>query len=224
MDIAMTSKTVISVFSVGVVLAGLCVLTGCKGDRDKNGEAAAAATGASGGVTAKDVAANPGDVPQPASPPAPAAANLPTKPQDAASVAGKREGAAGVSWETPAGWSQGAAVPMRLATLTDGTAEIAISAFPGNVGGTLMNVNRWRGQLGLEPLASEAEADAAMGTEEVNGRKLRTLDLANGGQRMLVAVVPGEGRLYFFKLSAPADVAAARKGVFDQFVKTIRVE
>jgi hypothetical protein len=215
----MTLKTVITAFSVSMAIVGPCLITGCKGDRDKN-----AGQAGSTNVTPKDVAANPGDVPQPASPPAPTDAGNPTKPRDAASVAGKRESAGGLSWETPAGWSMGAEVPMRLATLTDGTAEIAISAFPGNVGGTLMNVNRWRGQLGLTPLASEADAEAAMGTADVSGRKVRTLDLSNNGQRMLVAVVPGEGRLYFVKLSAPADVAAARKGVFDQFVKTIRVE
>jgi hypothetical protein len=194
---------------------------GCKSDRDK---ASNSAGSTKTNVTAKDVAANPGDVPQPANPPAPLDAGVPTKPRDAASVAGKREGVAGVSWETPAGWSQEAVAPPRLATLTDGTAEIAISAFPGNVGGTLMNVNRWRAQLGLEPLASESDAEAAMGTVDVSGRKVRTLDLTNNGQRMLVAVAPGEGRLYFFKMTAKADVAAARKGVFDQFVKTIRVE
>ena len=218
MSRAMQREKMIRLVSGSAVFFGCCALVaGCKGDRDKN-------AGAGTNVTAKEVAANPGDVPQPASPPAPADADAPTKRRDAASVAGKREGASGVSWETPAGWSQGAATPMRVATLTDGTAEIAINAFPGNVGGTLMNVNRWRGQLGLEPLASEADAEAAMGTVDVNGRKVRTLDLSNNGQRMLVAVVPGEGRLYFFKMTAPSDVVAARKGVFDQFVKTIRVE
>lgn len=229
----MKSKAVIHVFSAATLLAAACVLpAGCKDDRDKaagggGGSSSSSSSSSStppAGVTAKDVAPNPGDVPQPASPPAPAAANQPTAPQDAATVAGKRQSAAGVSWETPAGWSQGPAAPMRLATLTDGTAEIAINAFPGDVGGTLMNVNRWRQQLGLEPLASQADAESAMSTADVGGRKVRTLDLASGGQRMLVAVVPGEGRLYFFKMLAPADAVAARKAAFDQLVKTIRVE
>jgi hypothetical protein len=228
----MKLKAAIHAFSAATLFAATCVFpTGCKPEGDKPAGAGsssstpASSSSSSSGVTAKDVAANPGDVPQPASPPPPVAASKPTAAQDAAAVAGKREGSAGISWETPAGWSMGPAAPMRLATLTDGTAEIAISAFPGDVGGTLMNVNRWRQQLGLPPLASQADAEAAMATVDVDGGgKVRTLDLSNGGQRMLVAVAPGEGRLYFFKMTAPADVAAARKDAFDRFVKTIRVE
>tara|TARA_R110000744_G_scaffold255462_1_gene370952 strand:- start:7042 stop:7410 length:369 start_codon:yes stop_codon:yes gene_type:complete len=43
---------------------------------------------------------------------------------------------------------------MRLATFvipTDaGGQEVAITRFPGQVGGTLANINRWREQMGLE--------------------------------------------------------------------------
>jgi hypothetical protein len=45
---------------------------------------------------------------------------------------------------------------MRLATFRvpagDATAEVAITRFPGDVGGELANVNRWRQQMGLAPV------------------------------------------------------------------------
>ena len=37
----------------------------------------------------------------------------------------------------------------------DGTAEVTIITFPGNVGGTLPNINRWRGQVGLLTATAE---------------------------------------------------------------------
>src|SRR3954471_15524513 len=102
MHVAMKLKPMIWALSAGAVFVGSCALAGCKGDRDKNAGSASGG-GAGANVTPKDVAANPGDVPQPVNPPARGAAGAPTKPQDAASVAGKREGAGGVSWQTPAG-------------------------------------------------------------------------------------------------------------------------
>ena len=46
---------------------------------------------------------------------------------------------------------------MRVATFEAGSGknqiQIVVSAFPGQAGGLLANVNRWRGQLHLEPLA-----------------------------------------------------------------------
>lgn len=57
----------------------------------------------------------------------------------------------------PAGWTRDQTPrPMRLATLIApdpaGPVEVAVTRFPGRVGGELANVNRWRGQLGLAPI------------------------------------------------------------------------
>lgn len=55
----------------------------------------------------------------------------------------------------PAGWVLDPEPrPMRLATyiVTDPPIEVAVTRFPGRVGGTLANINRWRGQMGLGPV------------------------------------------------------------------------
>lgn len=57
-------------------------------------------------------------------------------------------------WVVPAGWSADTEPrPMRLATFIvpdeSGDVEVAITRFPGRVGGELANINRWRGQMGL---------------------------------------------------------------------------
>jgi hypothetical protein len=209
------TSTIVSVLILGVCFAA----GGCKGDDDNK---PASASGPSEDVTAKSAPANPGDAPQAASGPPPATQAV-AAPDGAPSAGGKRDSVEGVSWETPDGWSRGRQAPMRLATLTDGQADIAISASPGNVGGILANVNRWRQQVKLPPVGTEADARKDVREMDVNGRKVEIVDLT-GSERTLVAIVPGDGRLYFFKMTAPADVAAKRQAAFEQLVKSIRVE
>jgi len=69
-------------------------------------------------------------------------------------------------WVTPDGWTRDPAPrPMRIATFLApdpaGQIEVALTRFPGTVGGELANVNRWRGQVGL-PRISEAELDTTL--------------------------------------------------------------
>jgi carboxymethylenebutenolidase len=130
---------------------------------------------------------------------------------------------------TPDGWTRGAERTMRLATFNFGAgAECVVSAFAGDVGGLVANVNRWRQQMGLGPL-SEAEIAAspvtpmfgrmatlvrAEGTMEVDGSKRPSL--------LLGAIAPLEGETLFVKLTGPtADVEAAA-GAFTAFCRSLR--
>lgn len=69
-------------------------------------------------------------------------------------------------WELPEGWRHlDKQVRGRLATFAlgpeDDALEVAVSVFPGNMGGPAANLNRWRDQMGLPPV-DEAEADKMM--------------------------------------------------------------
>jgi hypothetical protein len=68
-----------------------------------------------------------------------------------------------VRWTTPAGWTEekGGRAD-RVATLRAGDLEMSVTRLGGSAGGTLANVNRWRGQIGLPALAeSELAANSA---------------------------------------------------------------
>ena len=136
-------------------------------------------------------------------------------------------GAPGLAWTAPVAWQSQPASAMRKATYTiagpGGTAaELVISAFPGDVGGELANVNRWRGQLGLEPIAA-SELSAALIRTEHDGLSVASVDLAASasGQRMLAAMVPFGGATWFFKLTGPDAAVAAAKADFTAFLQTI---
>jgi hypothetical protein len=134
----------------------------------------------------------------------------------------------GLKWIAPAGWQEKTGVGMRKATFSISgangtTAELAVTAFPGDVGGDLANLNRWRGQLALPPV-TEAEFAGAVTHLKVNGLTVTLADIPGGGdnpQRLLGAMVPHGGATWFFKLTGPAALVAAEKPAFLSFVQTL---
>jgi len=76
----------------------------------------------------------------------------------------------GLSLDLPEGWTKGADKPMRLLPLLppaefDG-AELAISRWPGDVGGFAQNVGRWCTQVGLPLPAADFTSAATSGYEQ----------------------------------------------------------
>lgn len=124
----------------------------------------------------------------------------------------------------PAGWSVGPENAMRKGSFVvpgpDGSkAELAVTAFPGNVGGLTANVNRWRGQMGLPPedeASIRASAKAAkVGTDE----GMRFVMKSQDGARATDAVmVPKNGSTWFLKLSGDAKAVEAAGESFAKFI------
>jgi hypothetical protein len=134
------------------------------------------------------------------------------------------------AWEVPAHWQKQGPKNMVLATfaVTEGAgrAEIAISSFPGNVGGLTANVNRWRRQLGLTELA-ESEVGSVTSPLQVNGENATVVDLKNdkgpnGAQSTVAVIVPHAGSSWFFKITGPDAVVNKEKPAFIKFVQSVR--
>lgn len=163
----------------------------------------------------------------PAAPVATAAAPA-APPADMAGTPVVSASGPGLKWTAPAGWQEKPGAGMRKATFTipganGATAELAVTAFPGDVGGDLANLNRWRGQLSLPPV-TEAEFAGAVTRLRVNGLMVTLADITGGGdnpQRLLGAMVPHAGATWFFKLTGPAALVAAEKPAFLSFVQTL---
>ena len=165
----------------------------------------------------------------PAMPAAPAAtANAPGATM--ANTAVTTANGPGLTWSAPAHWTAKAASAMRKGsyaiTADSGeTADLSITAFPGDVGGDLANVNRWRGQIQLPPLAV-AELSGATAHLDVNGLHLTTVDITGGPtakpQRVIGAIIPVGNATWFFKLSGPAALVGREQAAFATFLQTIR--
>src|SRR5882672_9535971 len=79
----------------------------------------------------------------------------PAATADAGAMTGSVPTAEGADllWSAPAHWAPKALGAMRKGSFSisgdaGATADLAITAFPGDTGGLFANVNRWRGQVG----------------------------------------------------------------------------
>ncbi len=135
---------------------------------------------------------------------------------------------AALAWTAPATWKTKTGSSMRKGSYavgeTGAEADLSITAFPGDVGGEVANVNRWRGQVSLPPLP-EAEVAAAVTRVSANGLALTIVDFSGTGanaQRVLGAIVPFGEATWFFKLIGPDAVVAKAREDFLAFVKTVK--
>jgi hypothetical protein len=167
--------------------------------------------------------------PAAATTPAPATPGLDTSDRTMANTAVATASGPGLAWDAPASWTAGPERPMRKATFLIGSGspqtELAITAFPGDVGGNLANVNRWRQQLSLAPI-SEAELGASLKHMDVGPLHIDYIEIAGAGtppaSRVLGALVPYAGSTWFFKLTGPADTVAREQPAFLAFLRTLR--
>lgn len=137
-----------------------------------------------------------------------------------------------VHWTAPSGWQEQPASGFRkgsyLLHAADGkTADISVISFPESAGGVLANVNRWRNQLKLPPIANEAEIGAPLA---VAGRDMFFVDLVSeqpmvegAKSRLLGGIFPLPGETWFFKMVGPDDLVAAQTETFRQFLSSVQV-
>lgn len=124
----------------------------------------------------------------------------------------------------PEGWSVGPANAMRKGSWVLGgpngsKAEVAVTVFPGNVGGLTANVNRWRGQIGLPP-ASEADILAAAKPGKVGADDAQRFVMvsADGAKSTDAFLVPKNGSTWFCKLSGDTAAVQAQADAFTRFL------
>lgn len=132
-------------------------------------------------------------------------------------------------WQPPPDWQSQPPGQMVLASFTagdeaGGKVAVNISMFPGDVGGLLANVNRWRAQVGLGGIG-EAELAGSLTPLENDARLVDVTgtDLSDGEPKRLVgAIVPRPGQTWFYKLTGREKAVGRQKEAFIKFVQTVR--
>jgi len=135
------------------------------------------------------------------------------------------------AWTVPVGWQDGPLEQFLIAKYiiagaSGAEAAVNVSVLAGDGGGLLPNANRWRGQLGLEPMTA-AELAKAAGVD-VAGVKASVIDVAGtdgrtGKPARLVGVVlPLNGQTWFYKLMGDAELVAQQKTALMQFVQSAK--
>lgn len=135
-----------------------------------------------------------------------------------------------LTWTAPANWTAKPLGQMRKGSFSlpganGGEGDLSIISFPGEAGGMAENLNRWRGQIHLDPLNPTDLASSAH-TIANAGLRFTVVDYSGtsgtGPTRLLGAVLPLEKETYFFKLTGPEAVVAQHKDAFMDFLKTVK--
>ena len=135
-------------------------------------------------------------------------------------------------WDVPADWQTGPVSSVRRGSWTvknaDGqSVDIAVTAFPGDVGGLLANINRWRGQIGMLPVAPD-EVASITSNLDINGQQATVVDFSNASpnmtnpQRVIVVILTHGGNTWFFKMVGSPPLVEAQKDALSQFVKSVK--
>lgn len=129
-----------------------------------------------------------------------------------------------IKWEIPDGWKSAPPSPMRYASFTavghDGAAaDVSVVVFAGDGGSDLGNVNRWRGQAGLPPVA---EGDLKIVPLKAKDADVLFADLPGPATRIIAGWARIDGQSWFFKMTGPDAVVAGEKEKFVNFLQSVQ--
>lgn len=135
-----------------------------------------------------------------------------------------------LNFTTPNGWQEMPATTMRVASFAisqnDRRADVSVIPLGGMAGGDFANVNRWRGQVGLPPLADDDLAKTSQKVE-VAGQPAELFDLAGTNEgsgdaaRILAVILHRDDTAWFFKVSGDAALVENNKPAFITFLKSV---
>lgn len=122
-------------------------------------------------------------------------------------------------WSVPEGWMEVPAQPPRRGSFLAEGAEIAVTVFPGDVGGVEANAARWARQVnapaGADSLQPDAEIELADGTTALVFQFDGTSP--DGPTSLRGAILSRPDHTWFVKLSGPTDVVRRLGPSFDAF-------
>jgi hypothetical protein len=163
-----------------------------------------------------------------AGPPSPDAApsELPGKPSGETFKLAK--------WKAPQGWQEEpGANRMRVTSFKVGSgaeqAEVIVSHMgQGQTGSFVDNINRWRGQVGLEPILEQKVGD--LKPIQMAGHEALFLALTGPSQsdqpaKQILVAIDIEGRdFWFVKMLGPESLVSAQQDAFKQFLESMKFE
>jgi hypothetical protein len=136
-------------------------------------------------------------------------------------------------YDKPADWEEGRADMKQgvyrpaVFIVRDGDhlAEVSVVPLAGQGGGARANVNRWRMQLGLDPIGDE-QLQQDLRKLPVEDANAPYIDLTGRGptgpQRILGAWLVHGGRTWFITMKGSPELVGKQQAAFEAFVKSIR--
>jgi hypothetical protein len=159
---------------------------------------------------------------QPAAMPSAMPAGLPTP---------DNSGLPQLKYTLPDGWKEKALTQMRVASfdITQNGKSVDVSVVPlgGMAGGDFANVNRWRGQLGLQP-ADDGTIQQLAEKVTVGGQPASLYDISGtslgsgDAQRIIGVILHSDETVWFFKMDGDATLAESQKPALLSFLQSVQ--
>jgi hypothetical protein len=146
-----------------------------------------------------------------------ATAGAPHGAQDAQNRAG------GFAFELPNDWRRGAEKNSRALSFWAGEGEVVecyVTVLGGTAGGELANVNRWRTQIGLEPV--EQAAVDALDPFTMLGRPARIVELVGTNSAIYGVTSMGDDKSVFLKMTGPPDLVRKQRSAMLAFASSLK--
>jgi hypothetical protein len=148
------------------------------------------------------------------------------KSQPMAAMPPEDTGPPPIKWQTPENWKAVSPSSMRYASFTAPAEngekiDISVITFPGDGGSDPDNINRWRGQIGLPPVAGNAVSSEIAPLKTVDAT-FSTTDIVGAKARTIAAWTRHDGRVWFFKATGPSAAVEKEKPNFVKFIESVR--
>lgn len=137
------------------------------------------------------------------------------------------DSASGISYQTPDSWTEFPPSSIRKANFkidnASGTAEVSVTVFPGDVGGTLANINRWRQQISLSPI-DQSSLKENISPIIISNHQGYFTKLEGNTESILGGILPFHGSTWFIKMQGDILVIEEEVDTFKSFLSSIRIE
>ena len=127
------------------------------------------------------------------------------------------------AYNKPEGWSDGPSAKFAAVSLQvlDGDQKAAITVTSAG-GSPLLNVNRWRGQVGLGPLTEEQLAETAKKVD-VGQMAGNLYEMSQDGRSIFGVIVENQGQMWFAKMAGDTPLVERERERFVAFLKSLHL-
>lgn len=124
------------------------------------------------------------------------------------------------TYDLPQGWTRSRSDGKRI-EFQAGGARVSFTGMQGEAGGLAANVNRWRGQVGLEPMDDEAASRLAQPTVFL-GMEANSVEIIATEKAILCVFRLDKDGSFFLKMDGPSEIVLKQRRLFGEFANSFR--
>ena len=130
------------------------------------------------------------------------------------------------AFQAPKHWQKQTASGFRVAsylvTKNELKVDVSVTKFPGDVGGDLANVNRWRNQLGLSSI-SNMQLTSDITSFKVGAITIKSIQYNSVDKAILAAIIFRNNESWFVKLMGDKTLVDQEKTSYRSFLESFKI-